>query len=196
MDDVDAIQQAWARERPGTPVESIGVITRIWRISKILSDERRRTLARLGVDAATLDLLSTLRRAGRPYQLLAGELARRSLVSAGAISQRLARAERDGLVRRDKTRGDARGVLVTLTAAGRRLVDRIVDGLLQHEAMLLDGINAAQRDQLARLLRLLLGSLTSDERAPAAALESSVHRPTAVEHEARQVRRPEKSHGT
>jgi DNA-binding MarR family transcriptional regulator len=160
-DDVDRIQQAWARERPGTPVESIGVITRVWRVGKILSDERRRTLTRLGIDAATLDLLSTLRRAGQPYQLPAGELARLSLVSAGAISQRVARAEHDGLVRREKASPDGRAVVVTLTDAGNRLLDQTVDELLRHEQTLLDALSGAEHDQLADLLRLLLASLTT-----------------------------------
>ncbi|MFK3983358.1 MarR family winged helix-turn-helix transcriptional regulator [Micromonospora sp. NPDC050397] len=159
-DDVDAIARAWARERPGTPVGSIGVITRIWRIGKILNDERRRTLNRLGIDAATLDLLSTLRRAGRPYTLAPGELARLSLVSAGAISQRVARAEQSGLVCRKKAGPDGRGVLVTLTTAGHRLLDRSVDALLTHEEGLLDALSADQRDQVSDLLRVLLADLT------------------------------------
>jgi len=54
-----------SRKRPGTPAGSIGVITRIWRIGKLLADDRRRTLAGLGIDAAPLDLLSTLRRRAR-----------------------------------------------------------------------------------------------------------------------------------
>jgi DNA-binding Lrp family transcriptional regulator len=57
-------------------------------------------LARLGVDPATRDLLATLRRAGPPYQMTAGDIAKQTLVSAGAVSQRVVRAERDGLVRR------------------------------------------------------------------------------------------------
>lgn len=159
-DDVDGIARAWARERPGTPVGSIGVITRIWRIGKILNDERRRTLHRLGIDAATLDLLSTLRRAGRPYALPPGELARLSLVSAGAISQRVARAEQAGLVRREKGGPDGRSVHVTLTTAGHRLLDRSVDALLTHEEGLLDALTPAQRDQVSDLLRVLLADLT------------------------------------
>lgn len=72
-DEVDDIQRAWLRERPGTPVASIGVITRIWRIGKLLDDDRRRTMLALGMDAATRDLLSTLRRSGPPYRLSAGK---------------------------------------------------------------------------------------------------------------------------
>jgi DNA-binding MarR family transcriptional regulator len=159
-DDVDGIEQAWRRERPGTPVDSIGVITRIRRIGKLLEDDRRRTLARLGVDAATLDLLSTLRRAGSPYRLSPGQLARRTLVSAGAISQRVARAERDGLVRRVRSGQDRRSVLVVLTPSGHALVEKTVDELLRHEESLLGVLTAPERACLADLLRGLLAGLT------------------------------------
>jgi DNA-binding MarR family transcriptional regulator len=159
-DDVDGIEDAWRRERPETPVGSIGVVTRIRRIGKLLEDDRRRTLARLGIDAATLDLLSTLRRAGSPYRLSPGELARRTLVSAGAISQRVARAERAGLVRRDRSGPDGRSVLVTLTRSGHGLVERSVDELLRHEESLLGPLTARERAQLAGLLRTLLAGLT------------------------------------
>jgi DNA-binding MarR family transcriptional regulator len=159
-DDVDGIEQAWERERPGTPVASIGVITRIWRVGKLLADERRRTLARLGIDAATLDLLSTLRRAGRPYRLTAGAIADRTLVSAGAISQRIARAEREGLVIRERTGADGRLSYITLTPEGHALIERSVSDLLGYEETLLAVLTPAQRDDLSALLRLLLASLT------------------------------------
>ena len=159
-DGVDRIQAAWQRERPDMPVESIGVITRIWRIAKLLEDQRRRSDARAGVDAATRDLLSTLRRSGPPYRLAAGEIARQSLVSAGAISQRVARAEQRGLVVR--TRGqDGRTVQVELTDAGHALVQDHVEVLLRHEETLLSSLSAEQREQLTGLLRVLLGDLTT-----------------------------------
>jgi DNA-binding MarR family transcriptional regulator len=159
-DGVDRIQNAWVRERPATPVASIGVITRIWRIGKILADERRRTLARVGIDAATLDLLSTLRRAGPPYRLSPGEIARKTLVSAGAVSQRLVRAEKDKLVRRKSSDDDGRAVLVELTRTGHAVVERAVDDLLIYEESLLAVLSTKQRAELASLLRLLLAELT------------------------------------
>jgi DNA-binding MarR family transcriptional regulator len=160
-DGVDEIEEAWRRERPATPVGSIGVLTRIRRLAKLLEDDRRRTLARLGLDAATLDLLSTLRRAGPPYRLSPGQIARRSLVSAGAISQRVARAERDGLVERVRSGQDGRAVLVTLTASGHATVEHTVDDLLGHEESLLASLSRADRDRLTGLLRTLLADLTS-----------------------------------
>lgn len=121
-DPIDAIALAWATERPGTPVDSIGIVTRLWQAAKLLGEDRRRTLARAGADTAVLDLLSVLRRSGSPYRLSTRELADATLVSAGAISQRVARAERDGLVTRVTRADGSRRVDVGLTAAGHALV--------------------------------------------------------------------------
>jgi DNA-binding MarR family transcriptional regulator len=163
-DEIDRIQRDWLRERPGTPVAPIGILTRIRRIAKLADDAQRRALAGVDIDVATRDLLSTLRRAGPPYRLPAGEIARRSLVSAGAISQRVARAERQGLVRRAASGDDGRTVTVELTAAGHALIERTVDELLHHEARMLAGLQPAQREQLSDLLRLLLIELSAQSR--------------------------------
>ncbi|WP_407286149.1 MarR family winged helix-turn-helix transcriptional regulator [Streptomyces sp. BP-8] len=153
---VEEIAAAWERERPGTPVSSIGIVTPIWQLAKLLGDDRRRVLAAAGVDTATLDLLSVLRRGGEPYTLTTRELGRRSMVTAGAISQRVARAEREGLVTRRPGEGRTRTVLVELTPAGHELVEATVDQVLCREAELVGGLTPEQQEQLAGLLRILL----------------------------------------
>ncbi|MBO8189737.1 MarR family winged helix-turn-helix transcriptional regulator [Streptomyces spirodelae] len=159
------IAAAWQRERPGTPVSSIGIVTPLWRLAKLFGDDRRRVLSRAGVDAATLDLLSVLRRAGEPYALTTRELTARTMITAGAISQRVARAEREGLVTRSPgsasrttSGGESRrrSVVVELTKAGHELVESTVDQVLTREADLLTGLTAEQQNQLADLLRVLL----------------------------------------
>ncbi len=152
-DAVDEIQEAWARERPDLDVTSIGVITRLWRLAGHLERARRAGLAQLGTDAATLDALATLRRAGPPHRLRAGAMQRASLLTSGAISQRLDRLEAGGLVRRRPDRADGRVVMVELTARGRALVDEAVSGLMDQERELLAPFSAADRRTLARLLR-------------------------------------------
>jgi DNA-binding MarR family transcriptional regulator len=155
---VTEIAAAWQRERPGTPVSSIEIVTPIWRLAKLLADDRRRVLATAGVDGATLDLLGLLRRSGPPYALSTREIAARTMVTAGAVSQRVARAERDDLVTR--TPGGGRSVVVTLTAEGHAAVERTVDLVLGREAALLDGLPAGQRARLAELLAVLLDQLS------------------------------------
>lgn len=154
---VEHIVAAWRRERPGTPTESIPVVTLLWRLAKLFADDRRRVLTAAGVDAATLDLLSTLRRAGSPYSLTTRELADRCLVTAGAISQRVARAERDGLVTRSPAAG--RAVAVGLTPAGHDLVEDTVDRVLRREAHLVAGLPDQHRDRLAEDLAELYADL-------------------------------------
>lgn len=153
---VEEIAAAWERERPGTPVSSIGIVTPIWQLAKLLGDDRRRVLAAAGMDPATLDLLSVLRRSGAPYTLTTRELSRRSLVTAGAISQRVTRAEREGLVTRRPGEGRPRAVLVELTPAGHEKAEATVGEVLHREAELTDGLTSGQQKQLAGLLRILL----------------------------------------
>ncbi|MCF3120424.1 MarR family transcriptional regulator [Streptomyces arenae] len=150
------IAAAWERERPGTPATSIGIVTPIWQLAKLFGDDRRRVLARAGVDAATLDLLSVLRRSGTPYALSTRELGRRSMVTAGAVSQRVARAEREGLVTRGPGEGRPRTVVVTLTEAGHALVEATVDQVLGREADLVSGLDTEQQARLTELLGVLL----------------------------------------
>ncbi|HEU4948785.1 MAG TPA: MarR family transcriptional regulator [Kribbella sp.] len=153
---VAEIAAAWERERPGTPVDSIGIVTPLWRLAKLFADDRRRLLADAGVDPATLDLLSVLRRSGPPYELSTRELTRRTLVTAGAISQRVARAEQSGLVARRTETDGTRAVTVALTDAGHDLVERTVDQVLSRESELISSLTDRQRSALADLLQSLL----------------------------------------
>lgn len=155
QDAADEIASAWQRERSSAPIDSIGVVTRIWHLATLFGAQRRRLLAGLGVDMATLDLLSTLRRSGPPYRLTTREIAESTMVTAGAVSQRVARAERAGLVTREP--GPLpRSVSVSLTKTGHKLVESTVDQLLTEELELISGLSNAQRTQLADLLKALL----------------------------------------
>ncbi|MEQ4205149.1 MarR family transcriptional regulator [Actinopolymorpha sp. B9G3] len=155
------IAAAWQRERPGTPTDSIEIVTPLWRLAKLFADDRNRVLRKAGIDAATLDLLSVIRRAGPPYALTTRQIAERTLVTAGAISQRVGRAERDRLVRRAPAPTGRRTVLVSLTADGHALIERSVDAVLAREASLVSCLSAKERDTLIALL----AKLTADVRS-------------------------------
>lgn len=162
-DAVDAIALGWLRERPDTPVDSIGVVTRLWQAGKFFGDDRARLLRTAGADTATLDLLSTLRRAGSPYRMTTRELADAALITAGAITQRVTRAEGQRLVVRKPHGQGSRQVDVELTQAGHAVVERLVDLVLERELQLLGCLDNEERDQLARLLRRLLHGLQSEQ---------------------------------
>ncbi|MFF0777778.1 MarR family winged helix-turn-helix transcriptional regulator [Streptomyces sp. NPDC003720] len=153
------IAAAWRRERPGTPTESIEIVTPVWQLAKLFADDRNRVLREAGIDAATLDLLSVIRRSGPPYALSTREIAARTLVTAGAISQRVARAERDGLVRRAPGATGRRTVLVNLTPEGHALIERSVDAVLGREATLVSCLSTHERTAFITLLDKLMADV-------------------------------------
>jgi DNA-binding MarR family transcriptional regulator len=163
-DGVDEIQEAWRRERPDIDVTSIGLITRIWRLARHLERARKRALAELDLDEVTLDALAVLRRSGAPYRLTAGQMQQASLITTGAVTQRLDRLELVGLVRRQADQTDGRVVWVQLTSKGRATIDGVVAGLMERENALVAPLSVPQRENLTRLLRRWLVSFEEDQR--------------------------------
>jgi DNA-binding MarR family transcriptional regulator len=170
------VEQDWRRERPDIDVSSVGIVSRIWRVSRHLERARKERLAELGTDRVTLDVLSMLRRSGPPYRRTAGELTHSSLITSGGVSQRLDKLERAGLVSRHIHPEDRRRIDVELTSEGMQLVDSVLADLMEHESKLLDELSDAEKDDLRRALKRLLASFEHPDRAGAGS-ESSGREP-------------------
>jgi DNA-binding MarR family transcriptional regulator len=91
------------------------------------------------------------------------QLAAHCLVSAGAISQRLARAEAHGWVTR--TRAPGRVVKVQLTDEGKDMADRIAGSIFQTDDELLAVLPHKDRQELTRLLKTLTLAIGGDAQA-------------------------------
>jgi DNA-binding MarR family transcriptional regulator len=107
------------------------------------------------------DVLATLRRASPDGQLTAGDLVRETMVTTGAMTKRIDGLAARGLVERVATT-DRRVVLVRLTAAGRELVDEVIEHHVAFEEALLSPLSPRQRRDVAARLRSLLLALESD----------------------------------
>jgi len=151
-DRVARIQQEWARERPDLDVRPQGVIGRLHRLAGQLTEELLVVYRRYGLAEGEFDLLATLRRAGPPFERAPGELAAHTMVTTGAITKRIDRLERDGLVTRRASAHDGRGRVVGLTDAGRQLIDAAFTDHMANERRLLDALTPAQATQLESLL--------------------------------------------
>ncbi|MEU2034323.1 MarR family winged helix-turn-helix transcriptional regulator [Nocardia amamiensis] len=158
-DHVDRVLAQWQAQRPDLDVSPMAVLGRLTRLSQLTWAELRKTFAAHGLDAASFDVLATLRRADPPHCLTPTELMRAAMVTSGAITQRLDRLEERGLVRRSRSESDGRGIRVTLTAAGHELIDAALPDHVATERRLLEPLSAEQREQLAITLRVLLESL-------------------------------------
>lgn len=146
----------WADQRPDLDVSPMAVIGRLSRLSRLVDAELRATFAGHGLDSASFDVLATLRRAGplTPTELMAS-----SMVTSGAVTQRVDRLVGRGLVSRVRNDSDGRSTVVALTDDGRALVDRALPDHLATEERVLTALDPAQRAALAETLRTLLRSL-------------------------------------
>jgi len=154
-DAVDAILEQWAVERPDIDVSAIGVIGRISRLEKLLAPELARVFAQHGLEAWQYDVLATLRRAGKPYELTVGAMLESMMLASGTITHRIDRLEQRGLVQRRSQPNDRRVVRVRLTTAGKTVVDRAIVDHAANETRLLSGLSPRERSQLEALLRRL-----------------------------------------
>lgn len=156
MDAVDRILEQWHDVRPDLDSSPIAVIGRLSRLSAIVDRRLAENFAHHDLEAWMYDVLATLRRSGPPYELTAGELLEQSMVTTGAMTNRVDRLEQRGLVERSAVPGDRRKVLVRLTESGLELVDEVVGGHLDTERELLGSLSSSQQATLARLLRTTL----------------------------------------
>ena len=161
QDAVDRIVGQWNAVRPDIDSSPIGVIGRVSRLSRLIDRRLAENFARFGIEAWMYDVLATLRRNGAPYELTAGELVGQSMVTTGAITNRIDRLEARGLVERTRT-DDRRKVVVRLTARGLDVVDEVVGGHLLTEREILSSLTSRQQAELAGLLRTMLLGLGDD----------------------------------
>lgn len=156
QDEVDRIINAWNRERPDLDPSAMGVFSRITRLSRHLDLARRKAFAEHSLESWEFDVLSSLRRAGKPYALTPGKLMAELLVSSGTMTNRIDRLEQKGLVERSPSKTDRRAVLVKLNQEGKDRVDAALESLLESERALLGSLNSRDSARLGSLLRTLL----------------------------------------
>ncbi len=158
-DGVDLILEQWQRERPDLDASPIGVVGRISRLARELEQRLEPVYAEQGLEPGWYDVLATLRRSGPPYRLRPTEFSNALMLTSSGTTKRLDRLEQAGLVARTPDPDDRRGTLITLTAAGRELVDAASEAHLANEHRLLGALSEGERERLAGLLRKLLVGL-------------------------------------
>jgi DNA-binding MarR family transcriptional regulator len=164
-DRVDLFIEQWNRERPDLNPAALGVVSRVLMLAKGLEQSADRALARFGLSLWQLDVLTALRRSGKPFQLSPTQLMELVTLSSGAMTNRIDRLEQLGLVVRERDPNDRRGVLICLTPEGRKLVDNAIVVRLADARRNLTPFTKAEQRTLAALLRKLLSGLRDQATA-------------------------------
>ena len=159
-------------------LKKLGV--RLRRLANHVERELRRELAAEGIEVWELEVLLALRRAPG-QQLSMGALLRGSQDTAGAITNRIGRLEKQGWVRRDVDPADRRQVLVTLTAAGEKHADHILAVKTTAEERLLGRADPAAIQRMSEDLRNHLLAIEGPAVDEPPFEQCSVHRPETRE---------------
>src|SRR5690242_11004863 len=99
-DHVDRIMEQWRRERPELDTSASEVMARILRAARTVELAIGEVFARFGVNRGEFDVLASIRRSGPPFALGPSRLSEGLLLSTAAMTNRVDRLERVGLVRR------------------------------------------------------------------------------------------------
>jgi DNA-binding MarR family transcriptional regulator len=154
-DGVDLIIEQWRRERPDLDHSPIGVVGRVSRLARELEQRLEPVYRDHGLEPGWHDVLATLRRSGPPFRLRPTDLTTASMLTSSGTTKRLDRLEQAGLIARSPDPDDRRGTLITLTDAGRELIDTLTAAHLANERRILAGLTEPEQRRLADLLRKL-----------------------------------------
>jgi DNA-binding MarR family transcriptional regulator len=161
-DPIDRILDQWSKERPELDGRGFAIVGRVLTLAKLLERRVAQALEPLELSLWGFDVMATLRRQGAPYRMTPTELSRSTMLTSGAMTNRLDRLEAKGWLQREADPDDRRGVRVVLTRAGRKLVDRAIE-LRFHEAnSAVAELSATNQRAIEAGLRRLLVALDRD----------------------------------
>lgn len=154
----DDVLETWSTLQPGFDARAYQVTSRIARLALHIARQQEKVFGGFGLNRGDVGVLSALRIAENnrlsPTQLFTG-----LMLSSAGITSRLDRLEKSGLVRRERHPSDRRGVLVELTDEGRSILERAVRANTEAERELVGGLDTAEIQDLAALLKKMLAKL-------------------------------------
>lgn len=162
---VDDLLNEWSRQRPELDCAALGVVVRIQLLAKLLCESAEESLAAFDLKLWEYDVLSALRRQGKPFEMLASELARDSMLTSGTVTTRIDGLEARGFVARRPDRKDRRAVNVRLTKLGLETIDEAIGARISTAEHQLNGLTATERHQVSTALRKVLQGMALEKAA-------------------------------
>jgi len=155
-DSVDRIIQAWRKRDPHLDSSTLEVTGRLMLCAAYYERAVGTVLERFRLSVSDFDVLNTLRRVGDQRGCRPSDMARSSLITTGAMTSRLDRLERTGLIRRTPDPTDRRGLVVRITPQGSKLARQALHELISTNHAFLEPLNRQQRNAIASALKQLL----------------------------------------
>jgi DNA-binding MarR family transcriptional regulator len=152
-DHIDQISQQWKENHSELDNGLVEIIGRFSRLNKHLENKRATVYSALNINAGEFDVLATLYRNGSPYKLMPSDLVKQTLLTSGAMTNRLDRLEKKGLIQRVHSDEDRRCVVVGLTEPGLSLIQKGSVLYFDKVATLYEPLTDEDQTQLNGLLK-------------------------------------------
>lgn len=165
-DTLDRFMAEWSAQRPDLDFDYLATIGRILRVSAHLRDSMDAWLAPFGLTWEMFDLLASLQRSGGKTGLRPTDLYEACMLSSGAMTNRVDRAEKLDYAVRQPDPDDGRATRIALTKRGRVLTEKAMTEHARRAGEISHRLTAKEQAQLASLLRKLLKSF--EEKSAAA----------------------------
>jgi DNA-binding MarR family transcriptional regulator len=152
-DVIDRMMTAWRRELPALDPSPLGLVGRVIVLAQHLERSVNAALARHHLTLGQFDILATLRRHGAKGGLTPKQLLASVMLTSGGMTARLQKLEDELLLRRLPDPNDRRGVVVELTAKGRKVIDAAAATRFAEARESLPPVDASERRVFEELLR-------------------------------------------
>lgn len=163
MDRIDKLLKQWKEERPDLDATSMAILGRIMILDRLALRAVEKLVSQHNITIQEFDVLAVIRRCGPPFRQPVGVLCEHSLISSGAMTNRIDRLEKKGLINREPNPEDRRGVLVALSSSGRVLIDKLVTERLKEAQDRVSVLSPEEQENLNSLLTLFLKRLEERE---------------------------------
>jgi DNA-binding MarR family transcriptional regulator len=153
VDSLERIIENWKTQRPDVDTSPMWLLARLARIEAMKRPYLGRVFTPHGLNSGLFDALAALRRTGPPYRSTPTALAKATMLTTGGITGRLDALESAGLIVREASRSDRRVTYARLTPNGVKVVDELLDELVEAEQRLIAGLSQTQIQRLTKDLR-------------------------------------------
>lgn len=136
----------------GTTPRPADLLAQLSQVSRQADRHLESVLAEFGLHTWEYEVLAALRRNGEPYEMCPGTIGGHLGVSNSAMTNRITRLEKSGLVGRHLSPTNRRIVIIRLTDAGLDLVDRALSAHHEAAGHALEAMPAEDVSSLSRLL--------------------------------------------
>ena len=144
------------REFPKIDQTSKGIVYSCRFLSNHFSLTGAQLLEQFELTEGEYSVISTLRRAGVHASMSPSAICKSIRMTSGGLSNLLRGLERRGLIKRVPSKEDGRGVLVEVTARGRRLAEDALQALGANQFSQLAPLSIDERKHIYAALRMLV----------------------------------------